>query len=232
MRKNILITQATSVRSFIKASRHLGGAKCAHALRPALQVQRRGARIATTSNYRREGGSNSRRSKPIKLDSKTLLELALPTLGFITLASVVAPILGGLVVSAIGVGIAIAAVGAALSLSWVLIPFIIPFIGVPLLIGGGIFAGLFAIPALIQLAVIAGGLGLGAWVARTLLFDNVGQGFAAGPPPANKSTIDVEAETVEDWVSDIEKESRRREQELREFDEILRRRDKFRNGGS
>jgi hypothetical protein len=129
-----------------------------------------------------------------------------------------------LVISALGLGLAIAALGAALSVSWVLIPLLVPLVGVPLLIGGGVLAGLFAIPALIQLGVIAAGLGVGAWVARTLVFGN-GEVEQA----ASDTIVDVEVETVENWVSDLDKDAKQREKELREFDEMLKQRDRFRS---
>lgn len=132
--------------------------------------------------------------------------------------------MAGLVISALAISAAAVAATAALSLTWALAPLFIGLFGLPLLIFGGFFAGLFVVPSLIRLALLGGALWVGSRLARTLL-------FGPGPPEeeAFGGTIDTEATTIEDWKEEINTENRQREEELQEFDEMLRRREHFRN---
>ncbi|PSC74729.1 glucose transporter [Micractinium conductrix] len=128
------------------------------------------------------------------------------------------------------------ATGAAfLSVSWIAVPFLLAIFGLPALWAGGMAAGVFAtiaggallLPSLFNLVLIGGGLWVGATVAQRLFYG----GGTGEPTVGPNGTIDVEADTVEDWRDEVSKEQREREAELREFDDLLRRRDEFKKGG-
>ena len=183
---------------------------------------------------RRDGGQSARERRT-SLAVEVAKEFAVPALGLLAAATLVGPRLGAIVISALGVGIAFTAAAAAFSVSWLLIPGLVAVFGIPLLVGGGLAAGLFAgavlIPAALQLAIIAGGLWLGTSMFRRYVA--VGsQDFDAGSSGSGDgSTIDVEAMTLESIELEMEAEARQREQELREFDDLLRRRERFQRGG-
>jgi hypothetical protein len=127
------------------------------------------------SNQRR------RRSSPSFSPTPELIkQYALPTLGLLALASIVGPLIGGIVAAAIGIGLTLAAVSALFSLSTIFLPFLLFFGGLPLfffLVGGfGTIAGLFAttasvlvVPFILQLVLVGGGLWLGSQIAGSLL---------------------------------------------------------------
>ncbi|PRW61587.1 heterogeneous nuclear ribonucleo F isoform A [Chlorella sorokiniana] len=124
--------------------------------------------------------------------------------------------------TALGLGAALAFGAAALSMSWVFIPLLAAVFGMPALMAGGMAAGVFAtaaagaflLPTLVQLALIGGGLWLGATVVQAYF----GGGGGTIDPD---STIDVEAHSVDDdWRNEMFREKREREQELRDFDDL------------
>lgn len=175
-----------------------------------------------------------------RLDPTELVKkYALPGLGLLVVASLVGPLVGGLVFSALSLGVAIAAAAAFFSVSSVFLPLLVALFGMPALMAGGMAAGVFAtiaggallLPSLIQLVLVGGGLWLGASVAQQLFGGGGGEG---GPRVSPDGTIDVEAETVDDrdWRDEVLKERREREAELREFDDLLKKREDFKNRGS
>jgi hypothetical protein len=217
----------------------LGGLRCRRApLQNYLRAlpNLRLCRTPATCNYR---GPDPRRRQqqrggqptPLRLDQATLARLALPALGVAAAAVVIGPLIGGLLFAALGAGVAIAAGTVALSFAWVLIPAFVLLFGWPVLIGGGVLAGVTLAGSLLQLGIVGAGLYLGASIARSLLFPAAGGGSNTSGVGPN-GTIDVEFESVDDaaWKEE-EAEARRREAELREFDELMRRREKFTKGG-
>ncbi|KAL4424122.1 hypothetical protein ABPG75_001423 [Micractinium tetrahymenae] len=196
------------------------------------------------------GGGGSGRGRPrgggrpvTRLDPTELAkQYALPGLGLLLAASLVGPLVGGLVFSALSLGVAIAAAAAFFSVSSVFVPVLVALFGMPALMAGGMAAGVFAtiaggallLPSLIQLVLVGGGLWLGASVAQQLFFGGGGGGGGQGGTRVGPNgTIDVEAETVDDsdWRDEVFRERKERETELREFDDLLKRREDFKNRG-
>lgn len=133
-----------------------------------------------------------------------------------------------MVLSAVGFGIAAMAAATALSLSWVFIPGFLFFIGLPALVYGGITAGLFAGAAsllLMPTLLMAGGLWLGVRLAKNLFF------VEEGEEQPSYGTVDIDAETVAKFDEEMREAEGRRAQELREFDEMLRRRERLKREG-
>lgn len=90
------------------------------------------------SDPRRRGGGGSGRT----FDTGRLVrEYALPALGLLVAASLVGPLVGGLVFSALGLGVVIAGAAAFFSLSTVFLPALAAVFGVPALMAGGMAAG-------------------------------------------------------------------------------------------
>lgn len=88
-------------------------------------------------------------------------------------------------------------------------------------------AGALLLPGLIQLGLtvvmVGGGLWLGSVAAERLF--GVPAGGDGGSVDARDATIDVEADTVDDeWRQALQRD-------LREFDDLLRRRDEFKRRG-
>lgn len=190
---------------------------------PALATtcsQRGGGPNKTSSpNFEQRGGpgrGNKTSSSPTV--EQLASTYAAPVLGLLAAAILGGPIIAGLAVGTVGV----VAVGTALGL----LPVAAAFLTLPLLIGGALFTGLFASVFLarlvLQLAVAAAILYVGARLAGfafpKVIDDSV---------DARNATIDVEAETVDAWTE----ESKKAEEELRDFDELLRRREQFKQGG-
>ncbi|GAB4813477.1 hypothetical protein N2152v2_000523 [Parachlorella kessleri] len=155
-------------------------------------------------------------------------------------AVVIGPVLGALVFGALGLG---ASLMAATALSWMFLPLLV-FGGAGLLVGGSILSGVFAVSAggfllfnLVKLGVLGGALFLGAKFAQTVFnFDAPWGGSSSGQDrerrrPTGSSTIDVDADPVDDWKDEALREQRRRDAELREFDDLLKRREEFKRGG-
>lgn len=183
--------------------------------------------------------NNLRRKTPPSPETIKIVvrEYAVPTIGVLALATILGPIIGAVALSAFGFALAIAATVAAFSLSWIFIPVILSFMGLPLLFGGGIATSLFAgaagvllFPTLLNIGLITAAVYLGVNVARSFLgAENNGPGDGEID---YDGTIDIEAETFHDSIErEMETEAKRREQELREFDELLRRRERFQRGG-
>lgn len=169
-----------------------------------------------------------------RLDPAELVkQYALPGMGLLLAASLVGPLVGGLVFSALSLGVAIAAAATFFSVSSVFLPILVAMFGLPALMAGGMAAGVFGVlllPSLIQLVLVGGGLWLGASVAQRFFG---GGGDIGGVRVGPNGTIDVEAETVDerDWRDEVFRERKESEAELREFDELLRRREDFKNRG-
>ena len=96
--------------------------------------ERAGDRRSSTQEGRGRPG-------PRRLETREIVQLALPAVGLVALASVVAPLVAGLVVSTLAISAAAVAAAVALSLTWTLAPLFIGLFGLPLLIFGGFFAG-------------------------------------------------------------------------------------------
>jgi hypothetical protein len=183
---------------------------------------------------------NLRRKTPPSTESIKIVvrEYAVPAIGVLAFATILGPIIGAVALSAFGFALAIAATVAAFSLSWIFIPVILSFMGLPLLFGGGIATSLFAgaagallFPTLLNIGLITAAVYLGVNVARSFFW---AEDDGAGDEDIDyNGTIDVEAETFDDSLKrEMEMEARRREQELREFDELLRRRERFQRGSN
>lgn len=196
----------------------------------------------TVASYRsggpdpRRGPSSPRPRRPPpsqKTVQIVMREYAVPALGVFAVATVLAPAIGAI----FGLAMAVAAVVTAFSLSWLLVPVLLMFGGLPLLFGGGMVASAFAgltgvllFPALIQFGLVATALWLGASVARSLWFPVAEEGYDDGID-ARDAVVDVSASTLDDLDREMEAEAARRAGELREFDELLRRRERFQRGG-
>ena len=161
-------------------------------------------------------------------------EYVVPAVAIVAAATLLAPVIDAVAFSAFGFAVAAASIAAAFSLFWLFLPIIMAFAGLPLLFGGGLFAAMAAGAAgtllfstFLRVGLILGALWLGVSVARTLL--------GSSPSPDSSSSgssdtvIDVDASTVE--CDDMEEERRQREQELRAFDDLLRRRERLKKGG-
>ncbi|KAL4438511.1 hypothetical protein ABPG77_000159 [Micractinium sp. CCAP 211/92] len=210
----------------------------------ARQQQQQQQRLLPAAAYRGGGGGRQPRRSgrpPGRSDPTELVkQYALPGLGLLLAASLVGPLVGGLVFSALSLGVAIAAAAAFFSVSSVFLPVLVAVFGFPALMAGGMAAGVFAtiaggallLPSLIQLVLVGGGLWLGASVAQRLFFAG-GGGGEGGVNIGPNGTIDVEAETVDDrdWRDEVFRERKEREAELREFDDLLKRREDFKNRG-
>lgn len=107
---------------------------CAHAPAPAgggFDPRRRGG-----------GGGGYGGGRPAPLDTGRLArEYALPALGLLVAASLVGPLVGGLVFGALGLGVAIAGAAAFFSLSSIFVPAAAAVFGLPALMAGGMAAG-------------------------------------------------------------------------------------------
>jgi hypothetical protein len=163
-------------------------------------------------------------------------EYAVPALGVLALATVLGPLIGAVAFSVFFFASAIAATITFFSLSWIFIPVILSFMGLPLLFGGGVATSLFAgaagvllFPTLLNIGLITAALYLGVKVARSMWY--VG-GDDGSEDDNSNGTIDIEAETFDAMEREMEMEAKKREQELREFDELLKRRERFQRGGS
>jgi len=163
-------------------------------------------------------------------------EFAVPAIGVLALATILGPIIGAIAFSAFGFALAAFSMVAVFSLSWIFIPVILSFMGLPLLFGGGIATSLFAgaagallFPTLLNIGLISAAVYLGINVARS--FWGAENDGASDEEIEYNGTIDVEAETFNDSIErEMEMEAKRREQELKEFDELLRRRERFQRG--
>jgi hypothetical protein len=229
-------------------------ANSSHGLRKAIlqpsRAREGGQRLATVCSYGRDpkfgqGSKNNqqrkssgmpRRSPPSQETIKVVVrEYAIPAIGVFALATILGPLIGAVAFSAFGIAIAIASVVAAFSLSWIFIPVILSFMGLPLLFGGGIATSLFAgaagvllFPTLLNIGLITAAVFLGLNVARSFFYSNEDD-FENNN---SNGTIDIEVETVDDTLErDMDMEAERMEQELREFDELLKRRERFQRGG-
>jgi hypothetical protein len=191
-----------------------------------------------SSNFNRKTSSGIKRTPPSQETIKIVVrEYAVPAIGVFALATILGPIIGAVALSAFGLALAIASTVAFFSLSWIFIPVILSFMGLPLLLGGGLATSLFAgaagvllFPTLLNIGLITAAAYLGISVARSYFYpdDNVESDVEY------TGTIDVEAETLDldDTLErEMEMEAKRREQELKEFDELLKRREKFQRGG-
>ena len=163
-------------------------------------------------------------------------EFAIPAIGVLAVATVLGPLIGAIALSAFGFAMAVAAVAAFFSLSWIFIPVILSFMGLPLLFGGGLAtsifagaAGVFLFPALLQIGLITASLYLGTKVAQAMLSNDTGR--MRSDDAGIDGTIDVEADTFDSIEYEMEMEAKKREQELKAFDDLLRRREKFQRGG-
>jgi hypothetical protein len=101
---------------------------------------------------------------------------------------------------------------------------LVTFVGIPLIFGGGLASGflaagaasVFLFPLAMQLGLVALALWVGTTFAKALWFS---EGDEVDDPEveAKNAIVDVEADTVEDeedvWLS---------ERELKDFDELLR----------
>jgi hypothetical protein len=194
-----------------------------------------------TCSFRREPGRKNersqRRGKPlVDLSPATYRALAqryaFPALTLLLAAAIVGPIVGALVISAVGFALALTAAAAAFSLSWVFVPLFLSVVGIPLLIGSGWLvtgaATMLLFPVLVQASFVAGGIWLGSLVAKNLFkMNEVYADDAFDEDIIEGRTIDIDGESVESasaW-------SEQAERELREFDELLRQRERFRRGG-
>jgi hypothetical protein len=157
----------------------------------------------------------SRRPVKIQVDKATLRQLALPAAGVLLAAAVIAPVIGGVLFAALGISFAIATTALAFSLSWLVVPGMLLFLGVPFLMGATGFvattASFFLVPVMVQALVLGATVWFGTIVAKMFLSSS-----EDGPKMGPNGTIDVEAETVTDWKEDLNEESRRREEELRQ----------------
>ena len=95
---------------------------------------------------------------------------------------------------------------AVISLSWMMIPFFLGLVVLPFFFLGplgilGAAAGAVAIPLIAQLGVLAAALYAGRSVARYFFSQG---GDSGGGSNAGDGTIDVEADTVEDWSREAE----------------------------
>ena len=162
-----------------------------------------------------------------------LARYGLPMIGLFVVATIVGPIFGALFISAIGFTLAISAAVAAFSLSWLLVPAILGVFGIPVLLGGAmLFTGAFTamvLPSIIATALLlGGGLFLGSRIARFLFFDEKNREIEElkryNQSLWDESTLELDSSTV-DYFLEAEKE-------LKEFDELLQRRDSFRRSGN
>lgn len=95
---------------------------------------------------------------------------------------------------------------AVLSLSWMMLPFLFGLVFLPFFFLGplgivGAAAGAIAIPLIAQLGMLAAALWAGGSVARYFFSQD---GNSSGGTTNPDGTIDVEADTVEDWSREAE----------------------------
>ena len=205
----------------------------------APHIQRDRTIIAryNSGDFRPQKSNFSKKSRESRLKSLAARELlqryVLPVIGLFTAATIIGPIVGGLFVSVVGFSLAIAALAATLSLSWILVPLIVGMFGIPFLMGTAmIFTGAFAsmmLPSLFAtVALLGGGLYLGSKIAQYIFF----------APEQRLEDADVQIRRIQGLnasVDSSEDESGfdpwvEAENELREFDSLLERREKFRRG--
>eukprot|EP00887_Chlorella_sp_A99_P006883 scaffold2.g6883.t1 len=191
----------------------------------AARPHRAGGTNTTCQAGRRRPGPR-RRSGQRGLTQSSVLEYAVPALGLLAIATLTGPLLGAILVSAMGVAAVLSTVGLALGLGFTVIPFLVGLFGLPALLFGGAALGVFAGTGIVQLALIGTGLYFGSQFAR-LLFAGDAEGERELDP---NDTIDVEwSEAGDDWKEQVfrDKERERAEKELRDFDDLLRQRDEF-----
>jgi hypothetical protein len=95
------------------------------------QEQRRQCRALPVTEARRSNSGDRRQSPAVQVNpTKLLKEYGLPALGLLVAASVVAPLLGGLVFGAV-------ALGVMASFSWIFVPVILALFGLPALMAAG-----------------------------------------------------------------------------------------------
>jgi len=150
-------------------------------------------------------------------------EYAVPAIALLAATVFLGPFIGAIIIGAVGFGVAVAAATLAFSLSWLFIPGFILLFGVPM----GIFAGaasMLFLPTLLQLGLIAGAVWFGSSLARSLWSVPVEEYVDSD------ATIDVDAMSFESMEYELEEETRRRERELKEFDDLLKKRERFQRG--
>jgi hypothetical protein len=193
----------------------------------------RGPEARRRRNQEAEDFYSSPRKQSAPFDMQLLIRsYAFPAMGLLLVAATVAPLVGALALSAVGVGLAVATAATVLSISWLLVLPLVGFVGIPLIFASGLLTKLVA-STLVVAAMLGAGLLLGASIAGRLTFGGGGRGSSgasAGPSEAS-SVIDVEADEVEAWRVEEAADAARRADELRAFDELLRRRDRFKQGG-
>lgn len=190
--------------------------------------------------FRGQGQKRSPRRPPTSENVKIVIrEYGIPALGVFAAATLLGPLIGAVVFSSIAAAVAVAAVVAAFSLSWLLVPILLGFMGIPLLFGGGLISSMFAgaagvllFPAFLQIGLIAAAVWVGTSIAREMFFApevDSDEGYS-GNVDARNAVVDVDAKTIDDLEQEMEEERRRREQELRDFDDLLKRRERFQRG--
>ena len=188
-----------------------------------LQQRHRGHPTLTTAAQRGGGGGGRRgggrppgRRVPPPDPTLLLQQYGLPALGLLIAASLVGPLIAGIVFTALGLGVAIAAAAATLSVSSVVVLPLVALFGMPALMAGGMAAGVFAtaaagallLPGLVQLVLVGGGLWLGAAAAQRLFYSDGGEDATGGPGGYgidDDGTINVEARSVDDadWRDEV-----------------------------
>ena len=181
--------------------------------------------------------SSSRRDRPPSSENVKIVmrEYAVPAIAVFAAATLLGPLIGAVAFASVATVVALAGVVAAFSLSWLFVPLILSFMGIPLLLGGGLVSSLFAgaagvilFPAFLQIGLLVATMWLGANIARRMFFpeEDVYENYP-GNVDARNAVVDVDSSTVDEIEREMEAEAKRREQELRDFDDLLKRRGKF-----
>ena len=180
---------------------------------------------AAYNSSRRPRKRKNKAPPPPQVAADLLRQYALPAFGVLAAgATLIGPLIGAVVLTAFGFAAAFAAAAIIFSLSWIFVPVILSVMGIPLLLGfGGFFifagaAGLLPFLAVIYLATNVAK----SWLLAEDYEDDDDEDEAEAEVDARNAIVDVKADTIDEQDN---------QRELREFDELLRRREKFKSGG-
>lgn len=200
--------------------------------RPRSEPSRR--QVAMASKRRSRGPQGDRMTfrlgeAEFTVPKQSFWQLAAPAAVLLGFASLIGPLVIGAAFAAMAVGIAISA--GALTAALILPGIIMLSLGMFLFAGPfGLFAALsvgvinFALKSLF---IVAAGLGLG-WAAVQMALP--GRTTSAGrEPPIGDSRDSWQAKGEQSTVTEEDEEAARRARELRDFDEILARRQQDKN---
>ncbi|KAJ9518046.1 hypothetical protein QJQ45_004289 [Haematococcus lacustris] len=195
--------------------------------RPAQQRRSRAAWGFQSDNARVQLQLNG---TEINVARENLWQLAIPAAMLLGLATIIGPLVVGIVMAAVATGAALSFGAVALSLIW--IPFVLLFGFMALSMVGvsfGFFAtfglGLF-LPKLLSLGIATGGMGLGWLVVKSLLPASA-TGSQQQQQPLSGAASPADA-SVGSETDVSEEEARRMSGELREFDSLLAEREEAR----